>query len=173
MFFVELICGWISNSLALVGDSLDMLGDAVTYGSSLLVVGLGTVQKAKVAKLKAWIMLIFGFVISARCLYRGINPVVPDFSFMFWIGSLALIMNLICLVVLTRHRDDDVNMRSVWICSRNDIIANTSVLLAALAVSMTGSPYPDVIVGAGLAYLFTRSALKIFAEANQAIATTS
>lgn len=166
MFFVELLSGWISNSLALVGDSLDMLGDAITYGSSILVVGLGHIEKARVARLKATIMLLFGLIISGRCVYRGLNPVVPEFNVMFAIGTLALVMNLVCLFLLTRHRDDDINMRSVWICSRNDIVANTSVLVAAGAVYLTTSPYPDLFVGIGLAFLFTKSAMKIFKEAN-------
>lgn len=168
MFFVELASGWISNSMALVGDSLDMLGDAITYGSSIMVIGLGVQEKARVARLKATIMLVFGLVISGRCIYRGLNPVVPEFNVMFSIGALALIMNLICLFLLTRHRDDDINMRSVWICSRNDIIANTSVLVAAGAVYFLASPYPDLVVGIGLAFLFTKSSIKIFREAGEA-----
>jgi Co/Zn/Cd efflux system component len=173
MFFVEFYFGWISDSVALVGDSLDMLGDAVTYASSLVVVGMGVIAKARVARLKATIMLVFGGVISLRCVYRGIFPAVPEFDIMLSIGFLALIMNLVCLFLLTRHRDDDINMRSVWICSRNDIIANTSVLLAAGAVYLTNSPYPDLFVGGALAYLFTKSALTIFREAKQSIAESS
>ncbi len=165
MFFVESFYGMISNSLALIGDSLDMLGDAITYGSSLLVVGLGFREKARVARLKASIMLIFGLVISVRCIYRGVYPLEPEVNTMLWVGCLALIMNLICLFSLTRYKNDDINMRSVWICSRNDIIANTSVIMAAFAVSLLGSPYPDIVVGVGLSYLFTKSAFQIFKEA--------
>ena len=170
MFFVELTSGWMSHSMALIGDSLDMLGDAITYASSIVVIGLGTTEKAQVARLKATIMLFFGLVISGRCMYRGLNPVVPEFSMMFSMGTLALMMNLICLFLLTRHRDDDINMRSVWICSRNDIIANCSVLAAAGVVFYTSSPYPDLVVGVGLAVLFTKSALNIFKEATASTA---
>ena len=169
MFFVELSFGIISDSLALVGDSLDMLGDAITYGSSLLVVGLRTSEKAKVAKLKAYIMLIFGLAISAKCFYRAAFPVIPEFSIMLIIGIIALLANVACLGFLTRHKDDDINMRSVWICSRNDIVANSSVLLAAGAVFLSQSAIPDMIVGVSLTILFTRSALGILKEVNAAM----
>lgn len=161
MFFIEAIFGLLSHSLALVGDSLDMLGDAAVYGSSLLVVGLGHAEKARVARLKAWIMLTFGLVVSAKCIYRAIYPQMPDLQWMLAIGTLALVANLICLKLLSRFRHDDVNMSSVWICSRNDIIANTSVLISAGLVYVTHSPLPDIMVGFGLAVLFIRSALQI------------
>ena len=166
MFAIELSFGIISKSLALVGDSLDMLGDAVTYGSSLMVVGMSVTHKAKVAKLKAWIMLAFGFVISGQCFYRVLFPSVPEAGTMAIIGLLALNMNVVCLYLLTRHKEDDINMRSVWVCSRNDIVANCSVLLAAGAVLLTKSPIPDMIVGVGLSILFTRSALGILRDAD-------
>ncbi|MEZ4742323.1 MAG: cation transporter [Bdellovibrionota bacterium] len=169
MFFVELTFGVIGDSLALVGDSLDMLGDAVTYGSSLAVVGMGPKEKASVAKLKASIMLFFGLAIAARSFYKAIDPVIPDFSFMVSVGSIALIANLFCLFLLTRHRDDDINMKSVWVCSRNDIVANVSVLVAAAVVFLTKSPWPDLAVGFGLTVLFLSSAIKIFKDANLAV----
>jgi len=164
MFFVELLAGILAGSLALTGDSLDMLGDGITYGSSLLVVGMPLQSKARVAKLKAWIMLIFGLIISAKCIYRSFFPVLPDFTLMLSVGTLALCANLFCLFILTRSRDDDINMRSVWICSRNDIVANTSVLFAAFTVLWLGSPIPDLVVGILLTILFTRSAMSIFKE---------
>lgn len=165
MFFVEMGFGWYANSLALTGDALDMLGDAITYASSLWVLGMGTVEKARVARLKAIIMLLFGGFISARCIYRGMYPVVPEFGLMFGVGVLALIMNLVCLFLLTRHKEDDINMKSVWICSRNDIVANSSVLSAAVLVYFTSSPYPDIAVGVALAWLFTKSAISILHDA--------
>ena len=166
MFFIEIAFGLLSNSLALMGDSLDMLGDAITYGSSILVVGMSTIIKARVAKLKAWIMLVFGLVISARCIYKSFFPEAPNFEIMFSVGSIAFLANLLCLLILTKHRDDDINMKSVWLCSRNDIIANFSVLIAAFAVLYLGTAVPDLIVGLGLTVLFIRSAIGIFKEVN-------
>ena len=165
MFATELTLGIISGSIALVGDSLDMLGDAVTYGSSILVLGQSLKKKAKVAKLKAWIMLAFGLVISLNCFYRALFPEVPQFDIMLATAIAALSANLVCLYLLTSHKEDDINMRSVWICSRNDIIANSSVLLAAGAVFYFESAIPDIIVGVGLTILFTRSALAILKDA--------
>src|SRR5690606_198056 len=89
---------------------------------------------------------------------------LPHFEIMFTVGIAALAANLACLFLLTKHREDDINMRSVWICSRNDIIANSSVLAAAGAVLLVGSPIPDLIVGVGLAILFTNSAFGIFRD---------
>lgn len=162
MFGVEFGAGILANSLSLIGDSLDMLGDAITYGSSIMVVGLSTIKKAKVARLKAWIMLTFAAVILLRCMQKVLHPEVPDFFWMFSIGSLALVANLFCLWLLTSHKEDDINMRSVWVCSRNDIIANSSVLVAAALVLFTASAIPDIVVGIGLTILFTKSAFGIF-----------
>ena len=167
MFFVEMTFGLMAQSVALVADSLDMLGDAVTYGTSIVVVGMGTSQKASVAKLKAWIMLIFGLFVAGRCILKAFAPVTPEFTIMVWVGLVALGANLICLWMLNKFREDDINMKSVWICSRNDIIANTSVLLAALVVSLTASGWPDLLVGCGLTVLFVRSAMGIFADVRQ------
>lgn len=164
MFIVELGAGLAANSLAILGDSLDMLGDAITYASSLMVVGLSAIKKARVSALKATIMLLFGLAISIRCIQAAFSPQAPDFGIMFYIGLLALAANLLCLVALMRHRNDDINMRSVWVCSRNDIIANCSVLLAAFAVAQTASFWPDLIVGLGLAILFAYSALGILRD---------
>jgi Co/Zn/Cd efflux system component len=165
MFGVELFSGLVSDSTALIGDSLDMFGDSVTYASSLFVVGMSFGAKAKVARLKAYIMIIFGALILARSIYRTFFPSIPDHEVMFLIGSLALVANLACLFLLTKFREDDINMRSVWICSRNDIIANVSVLLAAILVLLIHSPFPDLLVGAGLAVLFVHSAIGILKEA--------
>jgi Co/Zn/Cd efflux system component len=169
MFFIEASYGFIANSLALIGDSLDMLGDAIVYGSSIVVVNAGIRQKAKVAKLKAWIMLAFGVGFSVRCIYKAIYPSLPDFHLMYIVGSAALVANLCCLFLLTRHKDDDVNMKSVWICSRNDIVANGSVLIAAGLVYLFKSSAPDIVFGIGLTFLFVKSALGILREADSAI----
>lgn len=169
MFFAESFYGWIAHSLALTGDSLDMLGDAVTYGVSIAVIGMTIEKIAAVAKLKAWMMLIFGLLISAQCLYRVAYPVLPGFATMLIVGSIALAANLVCLYLLTSYKDDDINMRSVWICSRNDIIANSSVLLAGVVVYYTGSAIPDIVVGVALAFLFTKSAMGLFKEIEQSL----
>lgn len=167
MFFVEFYFGLVSKSLSLIGDSLDMLGDALAYGSSLYVVGKSVRSKARSAQFKAAIMLVFGAVVFVEAIYRSIDPKVPDFQVMSGIGALALTANLVCLGLLMKHRNDDINFKSVWVCSRNDIIANTSVLVAAGLVYGTKSVWPDLLVGLVITLLFVRSAISILRESNE------
>ena len=159
MFAVELTAGLLAGSVSLVADSLDMLGDALVYGFSLYVVARGAKMKAISALLKAGIMAAFGLFVLGQAIYKIIVPQVPVFEAMGAIGLLALAANGSCLALLWRHRADDINMSSVWLCSRNDIIANVSVLFAAFGVWLSGSGWPDILVGLALAALFLRSAL--------------
>jgi cation diffusion facilitator family transporter len=169
MFGVELTSGIYADSIALLGDSLDMLGDAIAYGVSLYVVGLGVVAKARSAKLKGAIILVSSGAVIAAAIYRTMFQVLPTAEVMGGVGVLALSANLICLFLLTKHKKSDVNMASVWLCSRNDIIANASVLVAATLVSMTGSSWPDLLVGAMLSILLFRSSMHIFAESRRSL----
>src|SRR3989344_2909347 len=159
MFVVELTAGLLASSVSLVADSLDMLGDALVYGFSLYVVARGARMKEISALFKGSIMAVFGLFVMGQAIYKMIIPHVPVFEAIGGVGLLALAANSLCLVLLWRHRTDDINMNSVWLCSRNDIVANVSVLFAALAVWLTGSGWPDVVVGLALAVLFLRSAL--------------
>ena len=169
MFGTELVSGIYANSTALLGDSLDMLGDSFAYGVSLYVVGLSSLAKARSAIFKGWIILASAVSILAATIYRTIFQEVPIFETMGVVGILALAANLTCLILLTRHRNTDVNMASVWLCSRNDIIANVSVLAAAGLVMLTASPWPDLVVGIALTLLFFKSALHIFAESRKSL----
>jgi Co/Zn/Cd efflux system component len=159
MFVVELIAGLLGHSVSLVADSLDMLGDALVYGFSLYVVARSSAMKAKAALLKGAIMAAFGIFVLGQAIYRIVFPQLPVFEAIGAIGLLALAANSMCFFLLWRHRADDINMSSVWLCSRNDIIANVSVLFAALGVWLTRSGWPDILVGLALAALFLRSAL--------------
>lgn len=167
MFAVELIAGILAGSLALVADSLDMLGDALVYGFSLYVVARSSTWKARAAVSKAVVMGLFGFVVFAQLAYKAIYPRVPTFETMGAVGAVALAANLVCFALLWRHRSDDINMRSVWLCSRNDVFANVSVLLAAVAVWLTMSPWPDFVVGALICAVFLRSAWVVAREARE------
>ena len=169
MFGVEAVFAFVAGSLALLADSLDMLGDAMTYGVSLFVVNRGLAAKASAAKFKAWIILVSGVGILAAALYRSFFQAVPNYEVMGAVGLVALAANLICLQLLSKFRHSDVNMSSVWLCSRNDIIANVSVLIAAGLVHYFTSPWPDLVVGLALSALFLRSALQIFSEARQSL----
>jgi Co/Zn/Cd efflux system component len=159
MFAVELTAGLLASSVSLVADSLDMLGDALVYGFSLYVVARGARMKAMSALLKGGGMAAFGLFVLGQATYKIMVPQVPVFEAIGAIGLLALAANSLCLALLWRHRAEDINMTSVWLCSRNDIIANVAVLVAALGVWVTASGWPDIVVGLALAALFLRSAL--------------
>ena len=165
MFVVELLSGIRANSLALTGDSLDMLGDAIVYGSSLYVINRGARAQAKSALFKGGIMFLFAVVVFARAIYQAFLNTSPEVKVMSAIGVIALCANLLCLFLLTRHRKDNINMSSVWLCSRNDIIANVSVLIAAGLVAVTHSPIPDLVGGVLLTFVFARSAGKVLTQA--------
>ena len=165
MFVVEFSGGIKAASLSLTGDSLDMLGDALVYGCSLYVIQKGKKAQARSAILKGGIMLITAIAVFARATYQLFAQTVPTASLMSEIGILALVANLICFLLLIRHRNDNINMSSVWLCSRNDIIANTSVLLTAGLVFLTGSFLPDFILGLLLTVVFAQSAGKVLQKA--------
>lgn len=169
MFVVEMTAGIMAHSSALLADSLDMLGDALVYGFSLYVVTLGVKWKARSALLKGSIMLLFGLFVLGHTIYKIVVPQLPTHELMGLIGTLALLANGACLALLWRHRTDDINMRSVWLCSRNDIISNSSVLIAAAAVWALQSPWPDIIVGLGIAWLFLRSSAHILLDARRVL----
>ena len=165
MFLVEITAGLLAGSTALLADSLDMLGDALVYGFSLYVVARSDAWKAAAALIKGGIMGAFGLFVLGQALYKVIYPAVPHFETIGFIGILALAANSVCFALLWRHRSEDVNMRSVWLCSRNDIVGNVSVLFAALGVWLAGSQWPDLLTGLGIAVLFLRSAFHVIQEA--------
>jgi Co/Zn/Cd efflux system component len=168
MFLAELGAGLVAHSTALVADSADMLGDAIVYGFSLYVVARAPVWQARAALLKGVIMAAFalGIVIEvATKLARGLTP---EATIMWVVALSALVANAAVLGLLWRHRVDDINMRSAWLCSRNDVIANGGVVLAALGVGLAGSAWPDILVGLGIAALFATSAVGVIREARAA-----
>jgi Co/Zn/Cd efflux system component len=165
MFAVELVSGLLAGSVALLADSLDMLGDALVYGFSLYVVGKSLMWKARAAVAKAALMGLFGVFVFGQVVYKLLYPQLPTVETMGVVGALALTVNGACSALLRRHRAEDINMRSVWLCSRNDLVANVSVLLAAWAVWFTLSPWPDIAVGALTCALFLRSAFLVAREA--------
>lgn len=164
MFLVEFSAGLLSNSTALLADSLDMLGDAIVYAFSLYVVGKSIKWKARAALLKGALMSAFGFFVLGEAVYKVISQVSPVAETMGVIGFIALMANTICLFLLMKHRDDDINMRSTWICSRNDIIANLGVLLAAVFVFYFNSKWPDIVTGLIIASIFLKSSVSIIKD---------
>jgi cation diffusion facilitator family transporter len=164
MFIVELAVGILAGSVSLLADSLDMLGDALAYGFSLYVVARGLRMKALAAIFKGLIMAVFGLFVLGEAIFKILFPHMPIFEAIGIMGLVALGANSFCLFLLWSHRSDDINMKSVWLCSRNDIIANTSVLAAAAGVRITSSAWPDILVGLILATVFLRSAFYVLKE---------
>jgi Co/Zn/Cd efflux system component len=165
MFVGELTSGLLARSTALLSDSLDNLGDALTYGLSLYAVSRGARSKAKVALFKGGLIMAAGLFVLGQVVYGALHPGVPVFETMVIVSLVALAANATCLALLWKHRTDDVNMSSVWECSRNDIASNVSVFIAAGAVWLTQSGWPDLIVGLALASLFLRSAVGVIVSA--------
>ena len=169
MFFVEFGAGIRADSISLTGDSLDMLGDTLVYSSSLYVINKGSKAQAGSALLKGIIMFVFAVSVFARAIYQFSSGVIPEATVMSAIGFIALLANLVCLLLLARHREDNLNMSSVWLCSRNDIIANISVLAAAGLVFLTGSILPDLLFGLLLTFVFAKSAGKVLSQSWRAL----
>jgi len=165
MFVVEFASGWMVRSTALLSDSLDNLGDATTYALSLYVVSRSDRAKARVALFKGMLILGAALFVLTRIAYGIVNPSVPVFEAMGVVSLIALAANGTCLALLWKHRQEDVNMSSVWECSRNDIASNGAVLLAAGLVWASGAAWPDLVVGVALAALLLWFAVKVSAGA--------
>lgn len=165
MFLVIIAAAVYGKSTALLADSLDNLGDALTYGLSLYAVARGAAVKAKVALFKGGLIFLAAAVVMAQIVYQLFVPSLPVFEVMGAFSLLGLAANSICLFLLWRHRQEDVNMSSVWECSRNDIAANLSVLVAAGAVWFTGSGWPDTLIALALVAVLLRSAARVISSA--------
>ena len=165
MFLVILGAAQYGRSTALFADSLDNLGDALTYALSLYVVSRSVSAKAKVALFKGLLIFLAALVVVAQIIYKLYYPSTPIFEVMGVFSLLGLLANSVCLYLLWRHRNEDVNMSSVWECSRNDIASNLSVFVAAGAVWITGSGWPDILVALGLVSLLLRSAYRVISSA--------
>ena len=161
MFLVEAGAGLMARSTALLADSLDMLGDTLVYGLSLYVMGRSAGWRATAALIKGLIMAAVGLAVFSEAVHKMLHPVVPVAEMMGAVGFLALTANTVCLILLWRHRSDDINIRSTWLCSRNDVIANISVLLAAIGVWSMGSMWPDILVGSIIAVIFLWTAVHV------------
>ena len=168
MFVVEASAGFMARSTALLADSLDMLGDALVYGLGLYVIAKNEQWRTMAVLVKGLIMAAFGLGVLFGAIYKIFHPFVPIAETMGIIGLLALAANTACLVLLWRHRQDDLNMQSTWLCSRNDVIANLSVLLAAAGVWSLNSMWPDLLIGSMIAILFLHSAFSVIKESLKA-----
>lgn len=171
MFVVEMTAGIASSSQALKADALDFLGDSATYALSLYVIGKPLVWRARAALLKGFSLAALGLWVFGSTLYSVFVLQAPVAEVMGVVGFLALAANLVSVFLLLKFRDGDSNVRSVWLCSRNDAIGNVAVMLAAVGVFATGTPWPDLLVSGIMASLFINSSVQIIRQARQELAT--
>jgi len=169
MFLVEGTAGILARSTSLLADALDMLGDALVYGFSLFVIACSARWQASAALAKGVFMLLFGLGVLGEAVYKTFHPVMPVVQIMGVVAGLALAANLVCFLLLYRHRGDNLNMSSVWLCSRNDLVANVAVLGAAAATYLMASRWPDILVGCLIAGLFLSSALRVLRQSLKAL----
>ncbi len=167
MFAVEMSAGHLAGSQALQADALDFLGDALTYGISLAVIGASLRVRTNAALAKGISLFAMGVWVFGSTTYRVFYIGVPEAQIMGVVGALALATNLASVMLLVRYKDGDANVRSVWLCSRNDAIGNVAVMIAALGVWGTATGWPDLIVAGIMASLFLSSAFQIVRQALQ------
>ncbi len=165
MFFAEFGAGLLSHSTALLADSLDMLADALVYAIGLYALGRPPYWRNRAALVNGILQLTLGLGILVEVIFKLSRDVIPQFEVMGVFAIIALIVNTISFVLLTRFRDGDINLRATWICSRNDMIANVGVLIAAGLVAYTQTGWPDIIIGLIIAGIVVRSATNIISEA--------
>lgn len=165
MFLVEGIAGFLADSTALKADALDFLGDACAYTATLMVIGKPLKTRSLVALLKGLSLGAMAVFVLSFTVYRTFIIGEPQALTMGVIGFMALTANVISVLLLMRYRDGDSNIRSVWLCSRNDAISNIAVILAGAAVFATGAVWPDIIVAFAITGLFMHSSIKITTQA--------
>jgi Co/Zn/Cd efflux system component len=166
-FVVEMIAGQLGGSQALQADSLDFLADAVTYALSFAVIGMSLAVRSKAALAKGVSLVLIGLWVAGSTVWRVFYLNQPSAEVMGVVGMLAFAANLATVLLLIRYKDGDANVRSVWLCSRNDAIGNVIVVAAGISVWGTGTPWPDLIVAAIMAALFLSSSFQIIQQARQ------
>ncbi len=165
MFVIEVVAGSLAGSQALKADALDFLGDSLTYGLSLAVLGMPLARRALVALLKGLSLAAMGVWVLGTTIWQIFVMGVPQAEVMGAVGFLALLANVASVILLMRWREGDANVRSVWLCSRNDAVGNVAVIAAAGLVALTNTAWPDLIVAALMAGLFLSSAVQILRRA--------
>ena len=161
LFCLTAFYGWIANSTGLMSESVDDFGDAVTYALSLYVIYKSNQMKAKVAFVKGCLILVGALFVLSQVVQHVIDNRVPIFETMGTVGFTALLLNLTCFFLLTKYREQDINMSSVWECSRNDILNNVSIIVASVLVWLTNLGWADIEVGMVLSLLLLKSSFKV------------
>jgi len=170
MFMVEFGVGWVAQSTALIADSLDMLADAIVYGIGLYAVGRAITDKARAATVSGYFQLLLALLILVDIVRRIVQGSDPISGLMMGMGSLALIANVICLLLIQKHKNGEVHMRASWIFSTNDVIANAGVILSGALVWWLDMRWPDIVIGGVIVLVILRGARMILREAQEELA---
>jgi Co/Zn/Cd efflux system component len=170
MFVVELAAGLQADSVSLLADAVDFAGDAANYGLSLAVLGMAAVWRSRAALVKGLSMTAYGLFVIGKAAWVLHSGTVPEPLTMGVVGAIALVVNTGVAVLLYTFRTGDANMRSVWLCSRNDALSNLAVMLAALGVFGTGSAWPDLVVAGVMAALALSAGVTVVREARRELA---
>jgi cation diffusion facilitator family transporter len=165
MFLAEFSAGLLAGSTALLADSLDMLADATVYALGLFALGRAPHWRARAALASGLFQLALGLGVGVEACVKLFADGLPDTAAMGVFGVIALLVNGVCFVLLSRYRDGDINLRATWICSRNDMLGNLGVLLAAALVERLGVLWPDIVIGLMIAAVVVRSAVRVVREA--------
>ena len=168
MFFTEITLGFLAESTGLIADSLDMLADAGVYGLSLFVVGKGIERQSRAASISGVLQIILGIGVIVEVTRRLLFGSEPESLLIIAVGTAALMANIYCLFLLSRHREAGVHMRASWIFSTNDVIANFGVIISGVLVLALDNRYPDLVIGAIISAVVIRGGLKILHEAKEA-----
>lgn len=167
MFFIEITLGILSESSALIADSLDMLADATVYGIGLYAVGRPALLKIKAANISGIFQIILGISVSLDVIRRLIWGSEPESSLMIVVGIVALIANITCLILISKHKDGEVHMRASWIFSKNDVIANLGIIVSGYLVYLLDSRFPDLIIGMAISLIVIRGGILIIKDAGR------
>lgn len=170
MFVFEIGFGWLSESTALIADSLDMLADAIVYVIALYAVGKSIQHKVNAALISGYFQLGLGVLIFLDIARRLYGESEPHSWSMIGVGMVALVANVICLILIRKHNNDDVHMRASWIFSANDVIANLGVVIAGILVLLLEQRWPDIVIGSVISILILRGAYRILSDAKQELA---
>lgn len=147
MFVVQVSAAIIGHSSSLFADSMDMFGDFITYAASIIAIGKSDKWLVAVSKFKAYIIMLFAGIVVIEVIFKLLYPLEPSVAIMAYFSLIAMVVNLICFILLSKEKDTDINMHSTWICSRNDLIGNFLVLVAAGLVYLFASKWPDIVIG--------------------------
>lgn len=165
MFIAEITLGILSESTALIADSLDMLADATVYGIGLYAVGRSPLVKIKAAHLSGVFQVLLGVLVSADVIRRLIYGSEPESLLMISVGMVALVANVICLILISKHKEGEVHMRASWIFSKNDVIANLGIIISGGFVYLLDSRFPDLIIGLIISIIVIRGGIHIIKDA--------